>query len=560
MGFNKSEILTDKFYIKMSDEDKMFVSRQVTRYTRAFNTVYQNKELMLDPTFSNTIQTKYAISAKTYESLRADVEQQTKFFNENQKQIGVQVKQIKKLLTADRKKRRDPKETKHQKLSWNYRHKASKRIVAKEKQLKTDVCWGGKKLFRELEVLTLRLKSLDVTDKDYTETREKRYAKLLELRAARRHNLYLKGDAASKGSRFFDLRRLNEGVITYKPENHKERVNITFEIKSTKQQRKYDIIQNLINEKKIPITIRLNEDYICVSYDTSLVHNVKYDVDALRKKQKAVDLPTDEQKKIERDRLYIEHVRQHENNITEQKLKNRYAAIDVNPSGVGLCVMDKNDDGTHDIVAAECFDLSGIIKNGVSSNKRNFEIGNLYTKIFDICDHYKVSTFCVEDLDFKTDANEENNREFNRLTKNVWNLGLQTRLVKKHCVERGIIHREVNPTYTSIIGNLRYDYPDPICASVEIGRKGSVMYDKGSVALIRFQEHEVKAALKRRTKMDFDGSKLSNWKDVKKIADRSIRVGVSEYPTVRCSPLTSKRTNIIRQSMTEKTSPLICYV
>jgi IS605 OrfB family transposase len=211
-------------------------------------------------------------------------------------------------------------------------------------------------------------------------------------------------------------------------------------------------------------------------------------------------------------------------------------------------------------VAAECFDLSKLIKKDLSSNKRNFEIGNLYTKIFDLCTHYKVGTFCVENLTFKRDVTEENNREFNRLTKNVWNLGLQTRLARKHCIERGIIYREVNPTYTSVIGNLRYDYPDPICAAVEIGRKGSVMYDKGSVALIRFQEHEVKAALKRRTKMDFDGDKLSNWNDVKKIAGSSIRVGVGDYPDVRCNFLISKRTNMVRQSMTERMSPLICYV
>jgi hypothetical protein len=44
----------------------------------------------------------------------------------------------------------------------------------------------------------------------------------------------------------------------------------------------------------------------------------------------------------------------------------------------------------------------------------------------------------------------------------------------------GIIKIEVNPCYSSFIGNMIYDYIDPINASIEIGRRGIFKYKKDS--------------------------------------------------------------------------------
>jgi hypothetical protein len=142
------------------------------------------------------------------------------------------------------------------------------------------------------------------------------------------------------------------------------------------------------------------------------------------------------------------------------------------------------------------------------------------------------------------------------LVKNVWNLGLHTRLIQKHCIERGIIYREVNAVYSSVIGNLRFDYPDPICAAVEIGWRGSNKYEKGNTQIIRFQGELVEDAVKRRTKMDFRKESISNWHGLNQITGRSIRVGVGDYPDVRCTALISKRTNVQRESMTSSKSKL----
>lgn len=551
MNYKISSVLTDKFSIKISETDKLFVSKQVTQYTYAFNKVYKNKDLIADETFRKQIQSKYGMSLTAYNFLTKDVEQQSEFFLNNQSQVKDEIKQLKTKLIIDFKKRRDLNIINYIKLSNNNKRTLYKRITSKEKQANSDVCWGSKKLLRELQVLTDKLKNLKKTDSLYNEIKAKRYIKLLEWRKARKHNLYYKGTTAAKGNRFFDLSRLNEGIIIYKPENYKERILITFSIHGKKQKERYNKIQSLINLKQIPITIRLNENEICISYDTTLIHGTKFDKNLLKIKQKnTVGIK-------EKKAIFKQYVSEYESDLISNKLSVRYAAVDLNPSGVGLAIIDKLGD-TYKVIVAENYDLSGIIKKNVSPNKRNFEISNLYTKIFNFCDHYKVATFCIEDLNFKKNITEEKSTEFNRLTKNVWNLNLQTRLIRKHCIERGIIYCEVNAAYSSIIGNLRYDYPDPICAALEICKRGCEKYDKGKATIVRFQSELVEDALKKRKKMDFDLSSTSNWNELFKITDRSIRVNISNYLNVKYNPLTSKRTNIIRNSMTKKKSLLLC--
>lgn len=83
----------------------------------------------------------------------------------------------------------------------------------------------------------------------------------------------------------------------------------------------------------------------------------------------------------------------------------------------------------------------------------------------------------MEDLVFKD--NRDNNKEFNRLTKNIWNRGLVEQLITKYVQNIGLNLVKVNPCYSSFIGNMIYTYPDPISASLEIGRRGIVKYIKG---------------------------------------------------------------------------------
>ena len=86
----------------------------------------------------------------------------------------------------------------------------------------------------------------------------------------------------------------------------------------------------------------------------------------------------------------------------------------------------------------------------------------------------------MEDLNFKSKEIKETNKEFNRKTKNIWNRTFQTNLIAKYCNMSGIQLIEVNPCYSSFIGNIIYNYFDPVNASIEIGRRGMFKYMKGN--------------------------------------------------------------------------------
>ena len=61
---------------------------------------------------------------------------------------------------------------------------------------------------------------------------------------------------------------------------------------------------------------------------------------------------------------------------------------------------------------------------------------------------------------------------FNILTKNLWKRNKFISNLTKRCNINNQQLIEVNPAYSSFIGNLQYDYVDSINASIEIGRRG----------------------------------------------------------------------------------------
>jgi len=84
----------------------------------------------------------------------------------------------------------------------------------------------------------------------------------------------------------------------------------------------------------------------------------------------------------------------------------------------------------------------------------------------------------VEDLEFK--SKDKKSKEFNRQTKNIWHRTLTTNMINKNCNELGIIKVEVNPVYSSFIGNLIHNEYDCIASALELCRRGAVKYIKNS--------------------------------------------------------------------------------
>lgn len=167
--------------------------------------------------------------------------------------------------------------------------------------------------------------------------------------------------------------------------------------------------------------------------------------------------------------------------------ENIVAGIDMNPNWIGFSI-SKYINGKRKILLEEQYDLSYFTKNLHKSsnhkdskhqnNKHIFEIKEIAKDIINKCKHFKVGKFGLEDLNFKT-GNSGKGRGFNRLTKNKWKREALVSALRKHCLLNKINFVEVNPVYSSFIGNLCNNAPDPIAASLEIARRAMFKYVKG---------------------------------------------------------------------------------
>jgi IS605 OrfB family transposase len=85
-----------------------------------------------------------------------------------------------------------------------------------------------------------------------------------------------------------------------------------------------------------------------------------------------------------------------------------------------------------------------------------------------------------EKLNIKNGVNDTFTREANRKNKNLWSRDLLVQSITRRCNETGIQLVEVNPCFTSFIGNIQHQYGDSCSASVEIARRGAFKYNKGT--------------------------------------------------------------------------------
>ena len=184
--------------------------------------------------------------------------------------------------------------------------------------------------------------------------------------------------------------------------------------------------------------------------------------------------------------MYSYQYRFLEEQLSIKKIKNRYCSIDMNSDGIGICIFDSKNDKQ---IFLEKFYIDYSLNNknlGLSinhelnlkqTNKRKAEILYSLSRLFEKLRHYEVYNFVMEELNFTDiDGKKVNNRKIN----NVWNKELILQKIKKEICLSGMKLIEINPVYTSFIGNIQHEEFDPIAASIEIGRRGSLKYRKGS--------------------------------------------------------------------------------
>jgi IS605 OrfB family transposase len=281
--------------------------------------------------------------------------------------------------------------------------------------------------------------------------------------------IFICGEAPQVGNRKFNFDFENNKLV-YKSKV-KKKIEIEF-VCSKKQNKNLVKVQELCNKRQIPVTIRLSTEFVYVVFDESCLNGYRLEKKLFIKGNK------EHNKKVYRD---LEELK------LKYKKRNRYISVDLNPQYIGLSICDREEDEVK-IVKTVCYDLSKLSsklklsstdkKQIYQNNKRRFEISQVWKSIFNIAVNYKVGYFVLEELNFKENVLNDSAKESNRKCRNIWHRGITNGLINKYCNILGIQKIEINPCYSSFIGNVQNRYFDPVSASIEICRRGIYKFEK----------------------------------------------------------------------------------
>ena len=247
------------------------------------------------------------------------------------------------------------------------------------------------------------------------------------------------GEMLKKGNRMFDFHFDNQSLI-FKV-SKKKHIDIQLGNIHKNLQKELNKLNELCYDKKATVSIRLNNEYIWITYDEKLL----------------------------------------DNSMKFNCLKdNRVMGLDLNPNYIGLSVIEFNKENDFKVLYKQVFDLKGLTDKTVSKNKRHYEIIKICHTINCLINYWKCKKLSIEDLNIKSCDNGQG-KNFNRLCNNVWDRTLVTNKLLMLSNIYGYELVKVNPAYSSFIGNLIYGNemtPDMIAASIEIARRGYKKYEK----------------------------------------------------------------------------------
>ena len=255
-----------------------------------------------------------------------------------------------------------------------------------------------------------------------------------ELKDARLHRIVSIGEACRYGNRKFKLEN-NKVIFKYCVGNH-----IELELPKLRKN-----LQKELNLLEIAMKENILAVQVCFSPNKSQIY-----------------ITFDEKKLYE--------------NIKVDVIKNRVLGIDLNPDYIGYSISDIStnnekviDHGTFDLKEMQ----EKLTKKGFRNkfNYENIEICHELKKKFD---YFKCEKVVIEDLKF--DTKSLNNKNLNRKCKNQFNY---SQVASKLKMLFGAKLVEINPVYTSLIGNLKYNFHDPVNASLEIARRGNYKFIRG---------------------------------------------------------------------------------
>ena len=257
--------------------------------------------------------------------------------------------------------------------------------------------------------------------------------------------LFIIGEANRHGNRMVVI---NDDLLsfTFKP-TIKDRIVLNIDGRYKRYKSILNKLYRLQQDKQISITYRLDNEYIHLTYDETLLNQ------------------------------YVDY----------EPIKNRIFAIDLNPNYIGWSVVDWKSSGEFEVVKSGVISIKDIndIDFGLKSksseskeriyinNKRTFETYEISKLLVNTAKYYRCEVFGLEDLNVKS-KDADKGKCFNKLVNNVWNRTKLVNNIKKRCNIHSIRVILAKPNYSSFVGNFLFRYlklPDMVLASIEIGRR-----------------------------------------------------------------------------------------
>ena len=257
--------------------------------------------------------------------------------------------------------------------------------------------------------------------------------------------LFIIGEANQHGNRMMFI---NDDLLsfTFKP-TIKDKIVLSIDGRYKRYKSILNKLYHLQNDKQISITYQLDNEYIYLTYDETLLNQF----------------------------------------VDYKPIKNRIFSIDLNPNYIGWSVVDWKNSSKFEVVKSGVISIKNIndIDFGLKgksneskerihiNNKRIFETYEISKLLVNTAKYYKCEVFGLEELNIKSKDTNRGKR-YNKLINNVWNRNKLVSNIKKRCNIYSIRVMFAKPNYSSFVGNFLFrdlNLPDMVLASIEIGRR-----------------------------------------------------------------------------------------
>lgn len=259
------------------------------------------------------------------------------------------------------------------------------------------------------------------------------------------------GQANKKGNRKFSI--ISSSQILFKP-SRSTHILLNIPKQNKKTIKELEFLITLQENNKIPITYKLDTEYIYITYNYNVM-------------QKFVK--------------------------PNKKVRNRVMAVDLNPNYIGYSVVDWEGEFDYKIIDKGVFSTESINnaemalkvspdnpKRKYYRNKRIYELKQFAKEIVEKANHYGCELFGLEDLTIKP-KDAERGTKYNRLCNNLWCRNKVREVLNKYCSLYDIRLVEIESSFSSYIGNIVFrkeHLPDMVLSSIEIGRRAYEFYNQ----------------------------------------------------------------------------------